>query len=247
MSANRPAPAKAARRGARRRLAEAPRHALSTRLWHWLNFACLVILFMSGLGISNAHPWLYWGESGFLPREAWLAAPKFPEWATIPGYYSLAEARLWHLFAAWPFALGLTLYLLAALASGHLRRDIATGRDDWRWHAIREDLAKHLKLDFAGHEGRYNFAQKLLYGLVLFIGLPLMIVTGLAMSPGLGSWDWLTGVFGGRQSARSLHFLTAWALFGFFLVHILAVLLSGPVGQVRAMLTGGRAMAGQPA
>jgi thiosulfate reductase cytochrome b subunit len=201
---------------------------------------------MSGLGISNAHPWLYWGESGFLPGDAWLAAPHFPDWATIPGYYSLAEARLWHVAVAWPFALGLTFYLLAALLTGHLRRDIATGRSDWRWAAIREDMVKHLKLDFSGHDGRYNFAQKLLYGLVLLIGLPLMIVTGLAMSPGLGSWEWLTLLLGGRQSARSLHFVTAWGLFLFFLVHILAVLLSGPVEQVRAMITGGR-KGGQPA
>jgi thiosulfate reductase cytochrome b subunit len=228
-------------------MADGPHHALSTRLWHWLNFACLAVLFMSGLGISNAHPWLYWGESGFQPREAWLAAPRFPDWATIPGYYSLAEARLWHLAFAWPFALGLAFYLVAALLNGHLRRDIAAGRDDWRWSAIRQDMIKHLKLDFSGHDGRYNFAQKLLYGLVLLIGLPLMIVTGLAMSPAMdAAWPWLTQAFGGRQSARSLHFVTAWGLLGFFLIHILAVLLSGPIEQVRAMITGGR-KGGQPA
>ena len=80
------------------------RHALSTRLWHWLNFICLVILFMSGLNISNAHPWLYWGEWGFEPARAWLALPRFPGWTTIPGHYSLADARTWHLAIAWPFA-----------------------------------------------------------------------------------------------------------------------------------------------
>ena len=70
------------------------RHALSTRLWHWLNLACLVILFMTGLNISNAHKRLYWGEWGFRPATAWLTVPKFPGWATIPSHYSLADARL---------------------------------------------------------------------------------------------------------------------------------------------------------
>lgn len=222
-------------------MAKGRRHALSTRLWHWLNLACLAVLFMSGLNISNAHPWLYWGQSGFLPRAAWLALPHFPDWVTIPGYYSLAEARLWHFLAAWPFAVGLLLYLIATLLSGHLRRDIATGRADWRWTAIRADLAKHLKLDFADHDGRYNFSQKLLYGLVLLIGLPLMILTGLSLSPAMNAGlPWLLDVFGGRQSARSIHFIVAWALLGFVLVHVLAVLLSGPVRQVRDMVTGGR-------
>lgn len=216
------------------------RHALSTRLWHWLNALCLAILFMSGLNISNAHPWLYFGEYGFEANKAWLAVPQFPDWATIPGHYSLSEARLWHFLAAWPFALGLALYLVAALVNGHLRRDIATGRADWRWNAIRADLARHLKLDFSEHDGRYNFSQKLLYGLVVLIGLPVMILTGLAMSPAMDAgWPWLTELLGGRQTARSLHFVTAWALLGFFVVHILAVLLSGPIRQVRDMITGG--------
>ena len=228
-------------------MAEGPRHALATRLWHWTNAVCLAILFPSGLNISNAHPWLYWGHAGFAPETAWFAAPKFPAWTTIPGYYSLSEARAWHLLAAWPFALGLALFLLAALVSGHLRRDIATSRREWRWTAIRSDLASHLKLDFSAHDGRYNFLQKLLYALVLFVALPLMIFTGLAMSPAMdASWPWLVDALGGRQSARSLHFVIAWGLLAFFLVHILAVLLSGPYRQVRDMITGGskRAMPG---
>jgi thiosulfate reductase cytochrome b subunit len=83
------------------------RHALSTRLWHWLNLVCVVVLFMSGLTISNAHRYLYWGDWGFDARDAWLAVPRFPDWMTIPGYYSLAVARDWHIGMAWPFAVGL--------------------------------------------------------------------------------------------------------------------------------------------
>lgn len=81
--------------------------------------------------------------------------------------------------------------------------------------------------------------QKLAYAGVLFLALPLMIVTGLAMAPGMdASWPWLTEAFGGRQSARSVHFIAAFALVGFFVVHIMMVLLSGPFNQVRAMVTG---------
>lgn len=222
------------------------RHALSTRLWHWLNALCLAVLFMSGLNISNAHPQLYWGEWGFDPRTAWLRLPTFPDWATIPGYYSLAEARAWHLLAAWPFALGFALFLAAALLRGHWR-DFVLRRDELRWGTIRADLARHLKLDFAAHGGPFNLLQKYLYIVVLFAALPLMIVTGLALSPAMdAAWPWLTELFGGRQSARSLHFVTAWGLLAFFVLHIVAVLLSHPVSQVRDMITGGRPLEGAP-
>ncbi|MET0180086.1 MAG: cytochrome b/b6 domain-containing protein [Novosphingobium sp.] len=216
------------------------RHALSTRLWHWLNALCLIVLFMSGLNISNAHPHLYWGEWGFDPRTAWLSLPEFPDWSTIPGYYSLAEARLWHFLAAWPFAIGFALFLAAALLRGHFR-DFMLSRRELRWSAIREDFAHHLKLDFTAHDGPFNLLQKYLYILVLFVALPLMILTGLTLSPAMGSnWQWLLDVFGGRQSARSLHFVIAWGLLVFFVLHILAVLLSNPVKQIREMITGGR-------
>jgi len=100
----------------------------------------------------------------------------------------------------------------------------------------------HLRLDFTHHEGKYNFLQKLAYGVVLFIFLPLMIFTGMAISPGTdAAFPFLVDVFGGRQSARSIHFIVAWAVFGFFVIHVLLVLLSGPFGQLRDMITGGRA------
>ena len=217
------------------------RHRLSTRLWHWINLLALVILFMSGLNISNAHPWLYWGQWGFQPNHAWLAVHRWPDWVLIPGYYNLAAARDWHLLFAWVFAVGLLLYTLIALANGHFRRDIVTRRREWRWQEIRADIAAHLRLDFHHGEGKYNFLQKLAYGVVIFILLPLMIFTGITMSPGMdANWHWLLAIFGGRQSARSIHFICAWTLVGFLVLHIALVLLSGPVRQVREMITGGR-------
>ena len=218
-----------------------PRHSLLTRAWHWLNVVAIAILFFSGLNISNAHPWLYWGEAGFAPAEAWLALPRFPGWMTIPGYYSLAAARDWHFLAAWPFAIALLVFLIALPFTRH-GRDFAPRRRELTRAAWREDIARHLKLDFAAHGGPFNLLQKYLYILVLFVLLPLMILTGLTLSPAIdAAFPWLLDLFGGRQSARSLHFAIASALFGFAVLHIAAVLLSGPLGQVRDMITGGRA------
>ena len=217
------------------------RHALSTRLWHWINLACVVILFMSGLNISNAHPRLYWGDWGFAAADAWLVLPRFPGWMTIPGYYSLAGAREWHVLIAWPFALGLLFMWAAMLINRHFRRDLATTRAEWRWPAIKADVLKHLKLDFRHEASKFNFLQKLAYGLVLGVLLPGMIVTGMGISPGMEpQLSWLIELLGGRQSVRSLHFIVAWLLFAFFVLHVALVLLSNPLKQMRDMITGGR-------
>lgn len=220
---------------------EMKRHALSTRLWHWINALSVVVLFMSGLNISNAHRHLYWGQDGYDPDTAWLHVIRFPGWATIPDYYSLAGARDWHVVFAWIFAVSLLLFMLAALANGHFRRDLATRWRDWRAANIAADVRAHLKLQFHHAGSKYNFLQKASYGLIIFVVLPLMIFTGMAMSPGTeAALPWLGDLFGGRQSARSIHFLCAFALLGFLALHLLLVLLSGPLGQLRAMITGGR-------
>ena len=217
------------------------RHSLATRAWHWINLVFVVILFMSGLTISNAHRYLYWGDWGFQAEQAWLAVPRFPDWMTIPGYYSLAVARDWHILAAWPFALGLLFMWVAMLVSRHFRRDIATNRREWRPAHIWRDIKAHLRLDFDHGPGKYNFLQKLAYGIVFGIFLPIMIFTGMAISPGMGpSFGWLIELLGGRQSARSLHFIFAFALLGFFIVHVVLVVLAGPIHQIRDMITGGR-------
>lgn len=196
---------------------------------------------MSGLNISNAHRYLYWGHDGFLPGDAWLNVPRWPDWATIPGNYSLAGARDWHMLFAWPFALGLLFMWIAMLINRHFWRDMRTTPAEWRPKAIWHDIVEHLKLNFE-HEGvKYNFLQKVAYGVVLGVFLPGMILTGLSISPGFEpAAPWLIDVLGGRQSARSLHFIFAWGLFGFFVVHIVLVLLSGPIKQVQGMITGGK-------
>ena len=170
-----------------------------------------------------------------------VQAVAFPAWLTIPSTYSLADARLWHLAFAWVLALGLTLYLAWSLVNGHLRRDLHISRAEWSPRHIWHDVVEHAKLRFpAGVAAlRYGVLQKLAYCGVVFALIPLAILTGLTLSPGTdAAFPFLTDLFGGRQSARSIHFLAALGLVAFFAVHILMVLLSGPVNQIRAMITG---------
>ena len=216
------------------------RHALTTRVWHWVNALAFIVLFMSGLNISNAHRALYWGDYGYDMSEAWLIVARFPAWMTIPQRYDLAEARDWHNLSAWLFALGLLVMWAMSLLNRHFVRDIATSLSDWRPDAWKAAILEHAQPGDHGDK-TYNAVQKVTYGLVLGIGLPMMIATGLAMSPGFEvAAPWLVDVLGGRQSARSLHFLIAWGLAAFFALHLFMVLWSGPVKQIGRMITGGR-------
>lgn len=216
------------------------RHALSTRIWHWINAASVAILFMSGLNISNAHRRLYWGNEGFAPAQAWLEVPRFPGWATIPGHYSLSAARDWHVIFALIFGFSLLAFMLLALRNKHMQNDIFARAREWKPSNIWRDIVQHLKFNFEHGDAKYNILQKITYSSVILILIPMMIFTGMVMSPGMeAAWPWMTDLFGGRQSARSLHFISAWLLFAFFVVHILLVLVSGPIKQIRDMITGG--------
>lgn len=217
------------------------RHRLSTRLWHTLNALLLYVLFTSGLGIFNAHPRLYWGQYGANFDHAWLVLDRFPGWITLPAHYSLALSRHWHLAAAPLFAFALLGYMLWSLGNRHVQRDLALTRADVAPRHVWRDILDHARLRFPTGEAalRYGALQKFSYIGVLFIALPLVILTGLTMSPGMNAAaPWLIDLFGGRQSARSIHFITAFALAAFFLVHILMVLLSGPLNQLRGIVTG---------
>ncbi|MEA3541192.1 MAG: cytochrome b/b6 domain-containing protein [Pseudomonadota bacterium] len=217
------------------------RHRLSTRLWHWLNALLLYILFASGLGIFNAHPRLYWGHYGANFDRAWLQLERFGSWWTLPASYDLALSRHWHLAAAPIFAFALLAYMLWSLANRHVSRDLAFRQGELAPRHVWQDIRDHARLRFPTGAAalRYKVLQKASYIGVIFVALPLVILTGLTMSPGMNAaWPWLVDLFGGRQSARSLHFIAAFALAAFFLVHILMVLLAGPLNEMRAMITG---------
>lgn len=165
----------------------------------------------------------------------------FPHWATIPSSYSLADARIWHLAFAWVLSVGLLLFMLVSLLNRHFQKDLRISTAEIRPSHIWHDVREHARLRFPTGAAalRYNILQKLSYAGVIFVLLPLMILTGLAMSPGMAAaWPWLIDLFGGRQSARSVHFIAAFLLAAFFLVHIAMVLLAGPINEVRSIVTG---------
>ena len=165
----------------------------------------------------------------------------FPGWATIPSTYNLAMARRWHLAFAWLFAFGLLFFLISSLINRHIQRDLALHRRELTPRHIWNDVIEHLKLRFHDPDrpGTYNILQKFSYIAVIFILIPLVILTGLTMSPQMNaSWGWLLDLFGGRPSARSIHFIAASGLALFILVHLVLVLLSGPINGTRSMITG---------
>jgi thiosulfate reductase cytochrome b subunit len=170
---------------------------------------------------------------------AWLEVPRFPGWATIPSTYNLALAREWHLAVAWVLAFGLLAYLIWSLVNGHLKRDVALSREEVAPAHLWADIKKHARFDFSEVEARYNPLQKITYSLVLFVMIPGLILTGLTLSPGMNaSWPWLVDLFGGRQSARSIHFILAGGIAAFIVVHVLLVILAGPFNEMRSMITG---------
>jgi len=163
----------------------------------------------------------------------------FPAWATLPGMQWLAMGRRWHFFFAWIFVINGLVYLTSGLASGHFRRDLLPTGEQLRH--IGRAIWDHLRLRFPkGEEARrYNVLQKLAYLAVVFLILPAIALAGMTMSPNLDSIaPQLLNLFGGRQSARTIHFLLAAALLTFFLVHVLMVLLSGVWNNMRSMTTG---------
>jgi Ni/Fe-hydrogenase b-type cytochrome subunit len=218
-------------------------------------------LYWGEYGANFDHAWLEIGQrggEGFLrigtaqvATTGWLGSwtdpggmeryRAFPYWATIPSSYSLADGRIWHLAFAWVLALGLLAYLLWSLVNGHLRCDIHISAAEWRPSHLWRDIKDHARLRFPTGAAAlsYSMLQKLAYAAVLFGLLPLMILTGLAMSPGTDAWaPVVTELFGGRQSARSVHFLAAWGLVAFVVVHVAMVVLAGPFNEVRSMVTG---------
>jgi len=163
----------------------------------------------------------------------------FPAWMTLPGARWLALGRRWHFFFAWVFVINGLLYLAYCIASRHVARDLLPERSEWR--TVGQSIIDHLRLRHPQGEAakRYNVLQKITYLIVVFVLLPLVVLMGLAMSPSLNSvWPGWVDLIGGRQSARTLHFIAAWALVAFVLVHVFEVVISGAWNNLRSMITG---------
>jgi thiosulfate reductase cytochrome b subunit len=165
----------------------------------------------------------------------------FPNWITLPGGPGLALARSWHFAMAWLFVINALVYLLFGFFSGHFRRDLLPSGAELRPRHILGDIWNHIRLRRPRGEAarHYNVLQKLAYLVVVFGLLPVMVLTGLTMSPAVtAAMPFLFDIFGGRQSARTIHFLVANALVLFVLVHVLMVFWAGIFNSMRSMITG---------
>jgi thiosulfate reductase cytochrome b subunit len=168
-----------------------------------------------------------------------LVGRAFPSWLTIPDSRWLAMARRWHFFFAWVFVINGLCYLAYSIGSRHLVRDLAPDKPELR--SIGRSIVEHLQFKHPTGEAakRYNVLQKLAYLAVIFILLPLVILMGFGMSPRLDSvFPGWVDLFGGRQSARTIHFIVAWLLVAFVLVHVFEVIVSGLWNHLRSMITG---------
>ncbi len=254
------------------------RHRLTTRLTHWVNAVCFIVLLMSGLQILNAHPALYWGQFGADDDHAFiqfyatrdgddligrtrigdltltttgligatpapdgsLRARAFPSWATLPSFRDLATGRRWHFFFAWLFVINGLVFVGASLINGHFRRDLVPSRQELRPRHILRDVWDHARLKFPRGEAakRYSILQKVAY-LGVAVLLALMVLTGLTMSPGFNAvLPEMVDIFGGRQSARTWHFISAVLVVAFIFFQLAMVLLAGPINEIRSMITG---------
>lgn len=213
-------------------------------------------LYWGHYGANHERPWLEIGSdngTGFLrlgpatiPTTGILGISggderAFPALVTIPSGYDLAAARQWHFAFAWLLVVPGLLFWLWGVFGKHVQRDLAPTREELRPRNIWQDIKDHARLRFHAGEAarRYNILQKLSYVGVIFGLLPAMVLTGLTMSPAMdAAWPWLLDLFGGRQSARSIHFICASLLVAFIVVHLLMVVLAGPINELRSIVTG---------
>ncbi len=203
------------------------------------------------VGVTQIGSWRFHttGVLGASGQFGQTVARGFPSWITLPGPSpELAIGRLWHFAFAWLFVINGALFVAYAAASGHVSRDLLPTRKDLAH--LPQEIVDHARLRFPKGEAakRYNALQKLAYFAVIFGLGPLIVLTGLTMSPTMDSaFPILPWIFGGRQTARTIHFLCAFSFVGFFIVHIVMVVLSGTWNNIRSMITGRYAIETVPA
>ena len=181
------------------------------------------------------------GVLGLSEVDGKMTARAFPSWLTLPSYQDLATGRNWHFFFAWAFVINGFIYLMYSFATGHFRRDLAPHLHELSARHLGQEIIDHARFRFPKGEAarHYNALQKLTYLAVIAGILPMMVLTGMTMSPGIdAAFPALLDIFGGRQSARTLHFITASLIVLFVVVHVAMVVLSGPWNNMRSMITG---------
>jgi thiosulfate reductase cytochrome b subunit len=224
----------------------APRHSALIRVTHWITTLCFFALLVTGIELVISHPRFYWGEAGNVLTPPLFHLPIPASRATVPtGYgYVLPDQNGWsrylHFQAAWVVGLTALLYGAYGLLTSHFQKNLLPARSDLSWRALSNFLASHLrfKRPADSEAWSYNVLQRIAYLVVIFVLFPLMIWTGLAMSPAFASaFPFTVTVFGGQQSARTIHFFLTVLLVLFVLVHLVMICLAGFTNRMRAMIT----------
>ena len=223
------------------------RHSALVRVTHWITVACFLALLITGGEIVISHPRFYWGEVGNVNTRPLFTLPIPASRGTVPtGYHFVMPdqngwSRYLHFQAAWVLVITGLIYGIAGLLTGHFRKNLIPEPGERNWRAFRGRIAQYLRrVPPDAKEARsYNVLQRTAYLLAIFVLFPLVIWTGLALSPAFNSAI-PAGVdlLGGRQSARTLHFFLSWALVLFLLAHVTMIVLSGFRSRMRAMITG---------
>ena len=217
-----------------------PRHSVLVRITHWMTTVGFLALLVSGMAILLAQPGLYWGETGIFGDPS-LINLHLPQNEHHSGW-----GRSLHFLAAWVCVLTGVWYALSGLLTHHFRNNLLPARADLAWRAIWRVLSNHWRLKRPDEEEarRYNVVQRLSYLAVVFVLFPLMIQTGLAMSPAVTSvLPAMVGIWSGHQSARTVHFFVMVLLLLFLIVHVAMVCLAGFRTRTVAMITGRSAAA----
>jgi thiosulfate reductase cytochrome b subunit len=225
----------------------ASRHSVLVRVTHWITTLCFLALLVSGAEIVISHPRFYWGETGNNLTPPLFKIPIPASRNLVPtGYkYVLPDENGWsrylHFQSAWVLVLTGLLYLLSGLLTRHFGDNLLPRKADLSWRAFSMAIGKHLRFERPpeAEAWSYNMLQRLTYLFVIFVLFPLVIWTGLAMSPAfVSAVPAAVDLLGGQQSARTIHFFVSLALVLFLLVHILMVWLAGFRSRMRAMITG---------
>jgi len=223
------------------------RHSALIRVTHWITVLSFLALLISGIEILISHPRFYWGENGNVLTPALFKLPIPSSRSLVPtGYgYVLPDQNGWsrnlHFQSAWLAVLTGLLYVAAGFLSGHFRKDLLPRGKDLSWRAIWNTVVSHARFERPrpGDAWSYNLLQRLTYLMVIFVLFPLVIWTGLAMSPAFTSaFPSSVTLLGGRQSARTIHFFVVVALLLFLLIHVGMVWFVGFRSRMRSMITG---------